>query len=74
MNDKTRASLSSNARWSFRASFVKVIKTENSLYLVQSAHEMGPTSYETPCILKYLDDYTYVYIVVAVRTQAMKTE
>ena len=33
MNDKTRAGLSSNARWSFRASFVKVIKTENSLYL-----------------------------------------
>ena len=34
MNDKTRAGLSSNARWSFRASFVKVIKTENSLYLI----------------------------------------
>ena len=34
MNDKTRADLSSNARWSFRASFVKVIKTENSLYLI----------------------------------------
>ena len=33
MNDKTRAGLSSNARWSFRASFVKVIKTEHSLYL-----------------------------------------
>ena len=31
MNDKTRAGLSSNARWSFRASFVEVIKTENSL-------------------------------------------
>ena len=28
MNDKTRAG------WSFRASFVKVIKTENSLYLI----------------------------------------
>ena len=34
MNDKTRAGLSSNARWSFRASFVKAIKTENSLYLI----------------------------------------
>ena len=34
MNDKTRASLSSNARCSFRASFVKVIKTGNSLYLI----------------------------------------
>ena len=34
MNDKTRAGLSSNASWSFRASFVKVIKTENSLYLI----------------------------------------
>ena len=34
INDKTRAGLSSNARWSFRASFVKVIKTENSLYLI----------------------------------------
>ena len=64
MNDKTRAGLSSNA------SFVKVIKTENSLYHlinedgqdmylhdifplflgVQSALEVGPTSYETPCI------------------------
>ena len=58
--------MSSNARWSSRASFVKVIKTENSLYLlnedicfcdffslflgVQSAPEAGPTSYETPCI------------------------
>ena len=29
-----RADLSSNARWSFRASFVKVIKTENSLYFI----------------------------------------
>ena len=37
MNDKTRAGLSSNARWSFRASFVKVIKTENSLYLINEA-------------------------------------
>ena len=63
MNDKTRA------KWSFRASFVKIIKTENSLYLinvdrqdiylydfsslflgVQSAVEVDPTSYETPCI------------------------
>ena len=34
INDKTRADLSSNARWSFRASFVKVIETENSLYLI----------------------------------------
>ena len=53
----------------FFASFVKVIKTENSLYLinedrqdiylydffslvlgVQSALEVDPTSYETPCI------------------------
>ena len=34
INDKTRAGLSSNARWSFRASFVKVIKAENSLYLI----------------------------------------
>ena len=53
----------------FFASFVKVIKTENSLYLinearqdmylydffslfldVQPAPEVGPTSYETPCI------------------------
>ena len=53
----------------FFASFVKVIKTENSLYLinedrwdvhlydffslflgVQSAPEVGSTSYETPCI------------------------
>ena len=69
MNDKTRAGLSSNARWSFRASFVKVIKTETSLYLinedrwdiylydffslflgVQSAPDVGPTSYETPYI------------------------
>ena len=32
ITDKTRAGLSSNARWSFRAYFVKVIKTENSLY------------------------------------------
>ena len=69
MNNKTRAGLSSNARWSFRAPFVKVTKTENSLYLinedrwdiylydffslflgVQSALEVGPTSYETLCI------------------------
>ena len=60
-----------NARWSFRASFVNVIKTENSLYLinedrqdlylydffslflgVQSAPEVGPASYEIPCILR----------------------
>ena len=34
MNDKTRAGSSLNARWSFRASFVKVIKSENSLYLI----------------------------------------
>ena len=53
----------------FRASFVNVIKTENSLYLinedrqdiylydffslflgVQSAREVGPTSYKTLCI------------------------
>ena len=67
-NDKTRAGFSSNAGWSFRASFAKkVIKTENSLCLinedrwniylsdffslflgVQSAPEVGPTSYETP--------------------------
>ena len=39
MNDKTRAGLSSNARWSFRASFVKVIKTENSLYLINEDRE-----------------------------------
>ena len=53
--------------------FVKVIKTENSLYLVnedrqdiylhdffslflavQSALEVGPTSYGTPCVYIYL--------------------
>ena len=34
INDETRAGLSSDAKWSFRASFVKVIKIENSLYLV----------------------------------------
>ena len=64
MNDKTRAGLSSNARWSFRASFVKVIKTENSLYLTNEDRQdiylhdyfslfldvqSAPTSYETPC-------------------------
>ena len=61
----------SNARWSFRASFVGVIETENSLHLinedrldmylcdyffplflgVQSAPEVGFTSYETPCVI-----------------------
>ena len=64
MNDETRAGLSSNARWSFRASFVKVIQTENSLYLTnedrQDVHlydffslsldvQSAPTSYEIPC-------------------------
>ena len=34
MNDKRRAGLSSNATWSFRVSFVKVIETENSLHLI----------------------------------------
>ena len=57
----------------FFASFVKVIKTENSLYLInedrqnmylydffslslglQSAPEVGLTSYETPCIYMYM--------------------
>ena len=57
----------------FFASFVKVIKTGNSLYLinedrqdiyiymtlfhylgVQSAPEVGPTSYETPFIHTYM--------------------
>ena len=34
INDKTRADLSSNATWSFREFFVKVIETENSLHLI----------------------------------------
>ena len=36
VNDKVRAGLSSNARWSLRPSFVKVIKTEKIHYISET--------------------------------------
>ena len=66
INDKTRAGLSSNARWSFRASLIKVIKTENSLYLINEDRQdiylydflslfLDVQSVETPCT--YYDSF-----------------
>ena len=46
MNDKTRAGLSSNAKWSFRASFVKVVKTENSLHLINEDRQKDMYLYD----------------------------